>query len=162
MSRIVYVNGDYVPEEQGKVSIFDRGFLFADGVYEVTAVIGGKLVDYDPHMERLERSLTEIQMAWPCSKAELRAMHDELIKRNKLDQGLIYMQVTRGAADRDFKFPKDVAVIARRLHAGEERRRQSRRGDGRQGRHHSGSPLGAARHQIGHAARPGARQAAGL
>jgi D-alanine transaminase len=107
MSRIVYVNGEYVPEEQGKVSIFDRGFLFGDGVYEVTAVIGGKLVDYDPHMERLDRSLNEIKMAWPCTKPELKAMHGELIKRNKLDQGLIYMQVTRGAADRDFKFPKE-------------------------------------------------------
>jgi D-alanine transaminase len=107
MSRVVYVNGSYVPEDQGKVSIFDRGFLFADGVYEVTAVIAGRLVDYDPHMERLERSLKEIQMAWPCSKAELRQMHEELIKRNKLDEGIIYMQVTRGSADRDFKFPKE-------------------------------------------------------
>lgn len=107
MSRVVYVNGSYVPEDQGKVSIFDRGFLFADGVYEVMAVIAGRLVDYDPHMERLERSLKEIQMAWPCSKAELRQMHEELIKRNKLDEGIIYMQVTRGSADRDFKFPKE-------------------------------------------------------
>ncbi|MGE3832960.1 MAG: D-amino-acid transaminase [Parvibaculaceae bacterium] len=107
MSRIVYVNGDYVPEEQGKVSIFDRGFLFGDGVYEVTAVIGGKLVDYDPHMDRLDRSLKEIQMAWPCTKPELHVMHEELVKRNTLKEGLIYMQVTRGAADRDFKFPKE-------------------------------------------------------
>ena len=106
MSRIVYVNGEYVPEEQGKISIFDRGFLFADGVYEVTAVIHGKLIDYEPHMERLDRSLNEIRMAWPCDKTELRRMHEELVKRNKLDQGWIYMQVTRGAADRDFKFPK--------------------------------------------------------
>ncbi len=108
MRRVVYVNGSYVPENEGKVSIFDRGFLFADGVYEVTAVINGRLVDYDPHMERLERSLKEIEMAWPCSKAELRQMHEELVKRNKLDEGIIYMQVTRGAADRDFKFPKGV------------------------------------------------------
>jgi D-alanine transaminase len=107
MSRVVYVNGSYVPENEGKVSIFDRGFLFADGVYEVTAVINSKLVDYDPHMERLDRSLKEIEMAWPCSKAELRQMHEELVKRNKLDEGIIYMQVTRGAADRDFKFPKE-------------------------------------------------------
>jgi D-alanine transaminase len=107
MSRVVYVNGSFMPENEGKVSIFDRGFLFADGVYEVTAVIGGKLVDYDPHMERLERSLKEIEMAWPCSKAELKAMHEELVKRNKLDEGIIYMQVTRGSADRDFKFPKE-------------------------------------------------------
>ncbi len=107
MARTVYVNGDYLPEDQGKVSIFDRGFLFADGVYEVTAVINGKLVDYDPHMERLERSLSELRMAWPCGKQELRAMHLELVKRNGLTEGIIYMQVTRGAADRDFKFPKD-------------------------------------------------------
>jgi len=108
MSRTVYVNGSYVPEDEGKVSIFDRGFLFADGVYEVTAVVRGKLVDYEPHMERLDRSLKEIEMAWPCSKDELKAMHMELIRRNNLDQGWVYMQVTRGSADRDFKFPKDV------------------------------------------------------
>lgn len=107
MSRVVYVNGSYVPENEGKVSIFDRGFLFADGIYEVTAVINGRLVDYEPHAERLERSLGEIRMAWPCSKAELRQMHEELIKRNKLDEGIIYIQVTRGSADRDFKFPKE-------------------------------------------------------
>jgi D-alanine transaminase len=107
MSRVVYVNGSYVHENEGKVSIFDRGFLFADGIYEVTAVINGKLVDYEPHAERLERSLNEISMAWPCSKAELRQMHEELIKRNKLDEGIIYIQVTRGSADRDFKFPKE-------------------------------------------------------
>jgi D-alanine transaminase len=107
MSRIVYVNGSYVPEEQGKISIFDRGFLFADGVYEVTAVVNGKLVDYDAHMERLARSLNEIEIEWPCSKSELRAMHAEMIKRNALDEGWVYMQITRGAADRDFKFPKD-------------------------------------------------------
>jgi D-alanine transaminase len=109
MGRIVYVNGRYVPESEAKVSVFDRGFLFADGVYEVTAVVGGRLVDYEPHMERLERSLNEIQMAWPCSKTALRQMHDELIRRNGLSQGWVYMQMTRGAADRDFKFPKDVA-----------------------------------------------------
>ena len=107
MSRIVYVNGKYVPEEQGNVSIFDRGFLFADGVYEVTAIVHGRLIDYDPHMERLARSLAEISMAWPCSKADVRRMHEELISRNRLDQGWVYMQVTRGAADRDFKFPKN-------------------------------------------------------
>ena len=109
MDRIVYVNGRYVPESEATISIFDRGFLFADGVYEVTAVVGGRLVDYEPHMERLDRSLGEIRMAWPCSKPALRRMHDELIARNTLDQGWVYMQMTRGAADRDFKFPKDVA-----------------------------------------------------
>jgi D-alanine transaminase len=107
MSRTVYVNGDYVPEEQGKISIFDRGFLFADGVYEVTAVVNRKLVDYALHTERLERSLGEIRMDWPCKKEDLLAMHHELVKRNGLDEGWVYMQVTRGAADRDFKFPKN-------------------------------------------------------
>jgi D-alanine transaminase len=108
MSRVVYVNGSYVPEEQGKISIFDRGFLFADGIYEVTAVVKGRLVDYDAHMERLERSLREIRLDWPCSKEELNAMHLDMVKRNSLDEGWIYMQITRGAADRDFKFPKGV------------------------------------------------------
>jgi len=106
MSRTVFVNGDYLPESEGKISIFDRGFLFADGVYEVTAVVNGKLVDYGPHMERLDRSLRELRMAWPCSKDELKAMHVEMVKRNALTEGIIYMQVTRGAADRDFKFPR--------------------------------------------------------
>lgn len=107
MSRIAYVNGHYLPEGEAKVSIFDRGFLFADGVYEVTPIVNGKLVDYDAHMERLDRSLGELRMAWPCSKDELRAMHVELIKRNGLKEGIIYMQVTRGVADRQFNFPKD-------------------------------------------------------
>ncbi len=108
MSRVVYVNGSYVPEEQGKISIFDRGFLFADGIYEVTAVVKRRLVDYDAHMERLERSLREISLDWPCSKEELKAMHLDMVKRNNLDEGWIYMQITRGSADRDFKFPKGV------------------------------------------------------
>lgn len=108
MSRVVYVNGSYVPEDQGKISIFDRGFLFADGIYEVTAVVKGRLVDYDAHMERLERSLREIRLDWPCSKEELKAMHLDMVKRNNLDEGWIYMQITRGSADRDFKFPKGV------------------------------------------------------
>ena len=107
MSRTVYVNGEFLPESEGKISIFDRGFLFADGVYEVTAVVNGKLVDYAPHMERLERSLRELRMDWPCTKDELRAMHEELTRRNGLTEGIIYMQVTRGAADRTFNFPKE-------------------------------------------------------
>jgi D-alanine transaminase len=107
MARIVFVNGAYLPEDQGKVSIFDRGFLFADGVYEVTPVVHSKLVDYDAHNERLDRSLGELKMAWPCSKDELREMHEELVRRNALQEGIIYMQVTRGAADRQFNFPQN-------------------------------------------------------
>jgi len=107
MTRIVYVNGEYAPENQARISVFDRGFLFADGVYEVTPVINGKLVDFGPHMERLERSLKELRMAWPCTLEELTRVHEEIIVRNALKEGIIYMQVTRGVADRMFNFPKE-------------------------------------------------------
>lgn len=107
MSRIVYVNGAYLPEEEAKISIFDRGFIFGDGIYEVSAVLGGKLVDCDAHLVRLERSCGEIQLALPWSRAELIAIHEELIARNAIDEGSIYLQVSRGAADRDFPFPAD-------------------------------------------------------
>ncbi|MEM8743650.1 MAG: D-amino-acid transaminase [Pseudomonadota bacterium] len=107
MGRIVYVNGEYVPEQEAKISIFDRAFLFADGVYEVTAVIDGKLVDYEPHMQRLHRSLKELDMGQPISDDEMRAMHEELVKRNNITEGLIYMQVTRGVAERDFAYPEE-------------------------------------------------------
>ena len=107
MARTVYVNGEYLPETEGKISIFDRGFLFADGVYEVTAVLNGRLVDYDPHMERLERSLAELRIGWPCTKDALKSMHMEIVKLNALKEGIIYMQITRGVADRSFNFPKE-------------------------------------------------------
>lgn len=107
MSRIVYVNGAYLPEEEARISIFDRGFIFGDGIYEVSAVLGGKLVDGEAHLARLERSAGELGLALPWSKAELVAIHKELIARNALDEGSIYLQVSRGAADRDFAFPKD-------------------------------------------------------
>lgn len=105
MSRIVYVNGEYVPEEEAKVSVFDRGFLFADAVYEVSSVIGGKLVDNKAHIARLERSLRELKMDWPCTPEELVEIQRELIRRNDLDEGVVYWQISRGAADRDFAFP---------------------------------------------------------
>ena len=106
MSRIVYVNGEYLPEEEAKVSVFDRGFLFADGVYEVTSVLEGKLIDFDGHAVRLERSLSELDMPQPMSKEALLEVHRELMRRNDLVEGMIYLQITRGAdADRDFVFP---------------------------------------------------------
>jgi D-alanine transaminase len=106
MSRIVYVNGEYLPEEEAKVSIFDRGFLMADAVYEVTSVLDGKLIDFDGHAVRLARSLSELDMAQPMSQAELLKVHRELVKRNGIHEGMIYLQVTRGApGDRDFVFP---------------------------------------------------------
>ena len=107
MSRIVHLNGQFLPEEEARVSIFDRGFVFADGVYEVTAVVGGRFIDYGPHMERLERSLGELDLAWPCTKEELRVVHEDLVKHNGIDEGRVYMQVTRGVAERDFAYPKD-------------------------------------------------------
>jgi D-alanine transaminase len=107
MSRTVYVNGEYLPEEEAKVSVFDRGFLFADGVYEVTSVLGGKLIDFPGHAKRLWRSLAELEMESPVTEEELLEIHRELVARNDIDEGLVYLQVTRGAADRDFAFPKD-------------------------------------------------------
>jgi D-alanine transaminase len=110
--RIVYVDGHYCPESQGKVSIFDRGYLFADAIYEVTCVIGGKLVDFDGHMARLARSLKELDMPTPMSAQELLAIHRKLVADNKVDEGLIYMQISRGNADRDFNFPsKDTPPV---------------------------------------------------
>lgn len=105
MSRIVYVNGEYLPEEQGVVSIFDRGFLFADGVYEVSAVLRGGLVDNDAHLTRLHRSLSELAIPQPVSDDEIIAAQRELVARNDLDEGLVYLQITRGPADRDFAYP---------------------------------------------------------
>jgi D-alanine transaminase len=106
MSRTVYVNGDYLPEEDAKVSVFDRGFLMADGVYEVTSVLGGKLIDFAGHCARLARSLRELDMAAPVSDEELLAIHRELVARNDVTDGMVYLQVTRGApGDRDFAFP---------------------------------------------------------
>ena len=107
MSRTVYVNGDYVPEEEAKISVFDRGFLMADGVYEVTSVLGAKLCDYEGHVRRLHRSLRELQMDQPVSDDELLEIHRELIRLNGLREGMVYLQVTRGADDRDFVWPEE-------------------------------------------------------
>ncbi len=105
MTRTVYLNGEWLPEADAKVSIFDRGFLFADAIYEVTAVIGGKLIDYHGHAARLQHSLSELGIACPLSDTSLLEVHLEIVRRNTLDEGLIYLQVSRGAADRDFAFP---------------------------------------------------------
>ncbi|MFZ1481643.1 MAG: D-amino-acid transaminase [Paracoccaceae bacterium] len=106
MTRTVYVNGDYLPEDQAKVSIFDRGFLMADGVYEVTSVLGGKLVDFGGHAKRLQRSLDALEMRNPLDEAEWLEVHRQLVARNGIDEGMIYLQVTRGnPGDRDFAYP---------------------------------------------------------
>ena len=106
MTRTVYVNGEYLPETEAKVSIFDRGFLMADAVYEVTSVLGGKLIDFDGHAVRLDRSLNELDIANPIAKDDLLAVHRELVRLNDITDGMIYLQISRGAPDdRDFVFP---------------------------------------------------------
>jgi D-alanine transaminase len=104
--RTVYVNGEYLPENEAKISIFDRGFLMADGVYEVTSVLDGKLIDFAGHAKRLERSLGELDMPHPECLPNLLEIHRELVALNGIEEGMIYLQVTRGAPDdRDFVFP---------------------------------------------------------
>lgn len=111
MTRTVYVNGDYVPEDQAVVSVFDRGFLMADGVYEVTSVLGGKLIDFPGHMARLKRSLSELEMANPLSDDDYLTAHRELVAVNGIEDGLVYLQVTRGnPGDRDFAYPPEGTV----------------------------------------------------
>ena len=109
MGRIVYLNGQYLAENEANVSIFDRGFLFGDAVYEVTAVINSKLVDNEGHMIRLQRSCNELQIELPVTLAEITNIQKELIKKNALNEGGIYLQISRGSAgDRDFGYPENV------------------------------------------------------
>ena len=111
MSRIVYLNGKYYKESEAKISIFDRGLLFADSVYEVTAVIDNKLIDFPAHIERLENSLNELEIKNIFSYDLLLKMHKDLVNKNKFSnkEGLIYMQVSRGTIERDFLI-KDIDV----------------------------------------------------
>jgi D-alanine transaminase len=106
---VAYVNGEFTPLSEARVSVLDRGFLFADGVYEVAAVLDGRLVDNDAHLARLERSLGELVLHSPVSTEQLRNIQQALIERNGVREGLVYIQITRGAAERDFAFPKDAA-----------------------------------------------------
>jgi D-alanine transaminase len=108
LDQFAYVNGSFVPLADAKVSVFDRGFLFADGIYEVSAVLDGKLIDNDSHLARLERSVGEIELSLPETLPRIIELQKQLIARNGLIDGVIYMQVTRGAViPRDFMFPKD-------------------------------------------------------
>jgi D-alanine transaminase len=109
LEQIAYVNGSFVPMSEAKVSVLDRGFLFADGIYEVAAVLDGKLIDNASHLARLERSVGEISLALPETIARIEEIQHELVKRNDLVNGMVYLEVTRGAdAGRDFAFPKNV------------------------------------------------------
>ncbi len=107
MPRIAYVNGQYVPHDQAAVHIEDRGFQFADSIYEVIAVMNGVLADAKGHIDRLERSLNELRMDLPVTRSTLMLVMRELVRRNRTPNGALYIQVTRGVAPRDFVFPKN-------------------------------------------------------
>ena len=106
--RIAFVNGVYTTLAEAKISIMDRGFLFADGVYEVSAVLGGRLVDNDAHLARLQRSLSALQIPNPLSDADWIGIEQELVARNRLTEGVVYIEVTRGVAEREFVYPRDL------------------------------------------------------
>ncbi len=119
MSRVSYVNGRYVPHRAAMVHIEDRGYQFADGVYEVFAVLGGRLVEEEGHLARLDRSLSELMIAAPASRATLRAIIAEVVRRNRVVDGMVYLQVTRGVAPREHAFPaaarSSLVITARNL-----------------------------------------------
>lgn len=119
MPRYAYVNGRYVPHRDARVHVEDRGYQFADGVYEVVTVQGGRLVDERGHIDRLERSLREVKMAAPIGRRSLGLVMRELVRRNGIRDGLVYLQITRGVAPRDFKFPAkaepSLVLTARRV-----------------------------------------------
>ncbi|MFQ5984266.1 MAG: D-amino-acid transaminase [Alphaproteobacteria bacterium] len=119
MSRVAYVNGRYLPHAQARVHVEDRGYQFADGVYEVILVAGGGLVDEEAHLDRLERSLRELAMRAPMSRAALKLVLRETIRRNRVRDAMVYLQINRGVAPRDHAFPvgvkPSVVCTARRV-----------------------------------------------
>ncbi|WP_114374715.1 D-amino-acid transaminase [Elioraea thermophila] len=120
MSRIAYVNGRYVPHGEAAVHIEDRGYQFADAVYEVVHVHDGRLIDEEPHLDRLERSLREIRIPMPVSRRVLERILREIVRRNRLSEGIVYLQISRGVARRDHAFPKTpvppaLVITAKRL-----------------------------------------------
>jgi D-alanine transaminase len=119
MPRIAYVNGRYVAHRDASVHVEDRGYQFADGVYEVCEVARGHIIDMTGHLNRLERSLRELSIGWPVRRAALEVIVGEVIRRNRVTNGLVYLQVTRGVASRDFLFPDDtrpaLVVISKKI-----------------------------------------------
>jgi D-alanine transaminase len=107
MGRIVFINGHYVDEQHATISVFDRGFLFADGVYEVASILEGRLVDNEAHLRRLGRSMKQLDMPWPATQDEIIAIQHQLVKRNSVNEGMLYLQITRGPAERSFSYPTD-------------------------------------------------------
>ncbi len=108
MKRIVFLNGKYLPEQEAKISIFDRAVTFGDAIYEVAGVLDGKLVDFEHHMQRYFSSLKKLSMESPLSQSDILQAFRQLVELNQLDEGLVYMQVTRGTAERDFVWPEDI------------------------------------------------------
>ena len=107
MTRTVYLNGEYFLENEAKISVFDRGFLMADAVYEVTSVLDGKLIDFKGHADRLDRSLNELDIKNPITYEELLKIHRELVRMNNINEGLVYLQISRRAPIRQrFRIPK--------------------------------------------------------
>jgi hypothetical protein len=158
MSRIAYVNGRYVPHGSASVHIEDRGYQFADGVYEVCEVARGYIVDMTRHLDRLDRSLRELRIAWPMGRKALETVMREVVRRNRVINGLVYLQVTRGVARRDHFFPAAetppaIVVTAKRT---DPRLAASKAEKGIKRHHRAGKPLGARRHQDG---RPPAQRA---
>jgi len=105
MAKLAYVNGRYLPHGSAAVHIEDRGYQFADGVYEVVTIVGGRMIDEEPHLDRLERSLSALEIAMPMSRPVLKMVMRELVRRNGVRSGLLYMQITRGVSPRDHKYP---------------------------------------------------------
>ncbi len=108
MTRIVYLNGDYMPDHEAKISIFDRAVNFGDAIYDVAGVLDGKLIDFEHHMQRYFNSLSKIAIESPLSKDDILQAFRHLVELNELDEGLVYMQVTRGVAERDFVWPEGI------------------------------------------------------
>jgi D-alanine transaminase len=108
MTRIVFINNEFLPIEKATIPVMDRGFLFADGVYDVAAVLNGKLVDNDAHIKRLQRSLNELKIPMPMEFSEIVKNELELVAKNNLQEGLVYIQVTRGTAEREFNYPENI------------------------------------------------------
>lgn len=125
MSRVAYVDGQYVPHSSAAVHIEDRGYQFGDGVYEVLAVVGGHPVDEERHLSRLARSLAELRIAAPRSDAVLKIVVREIVRRNRVSDGIVYLQITRGVSPRDHAFPKSakpvLVVTSRRKKAADPR-----------------------------------------
>ena len=108
MTRIVYLNGDYLPADEARISIFDRAVTFADAIYEVAGVLDGKLIDFEHHMQRYFNSLAKLEIESPLDQQQILDAFRQLVERNQLDEGLVYMQVTRGVAERDFVWPENI------------------------------------------------------